>query len=187
MDFDITTGQRISREYRSSDMVTVSVGERFFKIWDFMIFSLNLQGSELGVYAIIFAMYYNYRTYFSGSRNYLATWTGTSLRTIATVLKSLEEKGLIDKLKRVIGGKERMVYHVNVEMLPTCKTLASANLMRDKWQEYRAELKKQGKTLSRDDFYRAMEEFDRDFNSERFAEEYVANRQEKTDTYQIAT
>ena len=125
-------GYKSDGEYADDQALLTTVGERFVKIWDFMLTVFKLEKTELIVYAIIFAMYRNYRDVFKGSREYLASWSNSSTRTVATALRSLEEKKLIKKAYRQYGQIKMAVYHVNTEMLPTCVMLSDEDLNRDK-------------------------------------------------------
>ena len=109
------------RECRDDDEAVETVGKRYFTIWDFMLFDFKLEKTELYVYAIIFAMHKNYHTYFQGSREYLAKWTNSSIRTISDVLKSLTDKGLIVKAHKDFNNGRRAVYYVNEDCLPECE------------------------------------------------------------------
>lgn len=92
----------------------------YFKIWGFMRFDLNLEKTELLVYAIIFSYYYQRCDSFVGTREYLAQWTGSSRSTIDDALRSLLKKGYIEKGKQKIGGVERCYYTVDIRTLPKC-------------------------------------------------------------------
>ncbi len=50
--------------------------ENFFVVQGFMINELNLKGNELMVYAIIYGFSQEENQYFTGSLNYLMSWTG---------------------------------------------------------------------------------------------------------------
>ncbi len=178
MDFDLETGRPISKICSDTDQIKEYVGERYFKIWDFMIFNFKLEKTELYVYAIIFAMHKSRGTYFRGSREYLAKWSGSSVRTVATALKSLEEKRYIDKCHRVVNGKKRVVYYINFEMLPTCKTFSSENYARDVCQRYVRDQEKLGRHVDRDEIYSIIDQ-SRKYSEEEaheLAKRYVANR-----------
>ena len=157
MDFDINTGRPISKVCRDSDPIISYVGERYFNVWDFMIFEFKLERTELLVYAIIFSMYKSTGTYFKGSKEYLAKWAGACCRSVAAALNSLEKKRYIDKLYKTVNGKRRAVYYVNFEMLPTCKTFSRENFARDEWQKYVAEQEKLGNHVEKQTMYDAME------------------------------
>lgn len=162
MDFDIRTGRPISTVCRDTDPIKDYVGERYFKVWDFMIFDFKLEKIELLVYAIIFSMYKSTQKCFRGSRAYLAKWTGSSIRTVATALKSLEEKEYIDKVMKCVNGRKRVVYYINFEKLPTCKTFSSENYARDVWQRNRKEQAEMGVKVKREELYFELERLDED-------------------------
>lgn len=115
------------REGGIDDVAEMTCGERFVKIWDFMLGYFHLEKTELLVYAIIFAMYRNYCDYFTGSREYLERWTNASKRTVAEALKSLEEKNLIKKRYRQYDNIKKAIYIINTEALPTCEFFSLEN------------------------------------------------------------
>lgn len=109
----------------------ITTGERFVKIWDFMLGDLRLEKTELLVYAIIFAMFSNFSDAFYGSREYLQMWTNSSKKTVDRALKSLEEKQLITRIIKQYGRIKRVVYLINSEALPDCDMFALENHHRD--------------------------------------------------------
>ena len=119
------------REYDNSDGIVMTRGERFFKVWDFMVGDFHLEKTELLVYAIIFGMYRNYCDSFTGSREYLAKWTNASKRSVADALKSLEGKNLIVKEYKQYGQIKRAIYRVNTLLLPSCEMFKLENINRD--------------------------------------------------------
>ena len=60
-----------------------------------MINKLDLKGSELLIYAIIYGFSQDGESMFTASSQYLADWTNTTKRSVFNVLKSLTERGLI--------------------------------------------------------------------------------------------
>ena len=135
------------RECRDDDAVKTTIGRYYFRIWDFMIFELKLEKTELYVYAIIFGMYMYRHTYFQGSRAYLAKWTNSSERTVATALKSLVDKKLIVKGNKRFGNTVRAVYRINGDSLPTCDLFYYANKNRDLSAAIRAKKIANGETI----------------------------------------
>lgn len=77
--------------------MSVVKDENHFIIKGFMINKLNLKGIELMVYAIIYGFSQDGSCKFTGSRQYLADFTGSSKSTIDRVLKELVDKQLINK------------------------------------------------------------------------------------------
>ena len=71
--------------------------ENHFIVKGFMINQLELKGVELMVYAIIYGFSQDGNCKFTGSRQYLADFTGSSKSTIDRVLKELTDKELITK------------------------------------------------------------------------------------------
>ena len=69
----------------------------FFIIERFMVDDLKLKGNELIIYGIIYGFSKN-NSSFEGSLNYLAGWIGSSKQTVITVIKSLMNKGLIQRV-----------------------------------------------------------------------------------------
>lgn len=127
MNIDFTKIMERPRECRDDDDVVETAGKRFLQIWDFMLFHLKLEKAELMVYAIIFAMHKNYHTYFQGTRQYIAKWSNTSVRTVSEALKSLTEKGLIVKCYKENARGWRAVYHINPDALPECEFFSREN------------------------------------------------------------
>ena len=70
--------------------------DNYIMIQGFMVSELNLKGTELLVYAIIYGFSQTEGQCFTGSRSYLAEWTNCTVRGVAKCLISLKEKGLID-------------------------------------------------------------------------------------------
>lgn len=71
--------------------------ENYMTIQGWMRTELDLSGTELMVYAIIYGYTQSAQGKFTGSRQYLADWTGASVRTIQTVLNTLTDAGLLTK------------------------------------------------------------------------------------------
>ena len=78
--------------------------ENYISIQGWMVNELNLKGNELLVYAIIYGFSQEENQKFAGSIQYLANWIGSSKQTVFNCLKSLIEKGLIEKKETFING-----------------------------------------------------------------------------------
>ena len=76
-----------------------------------MISDLGLKGNELLIYAIIFGFSQDGETKFKGSLSYLSEWTNSTKQGILKNLKSLMEKGLINKLECVDNGVKKVEYY----------------------------------------------------------------------------
>ena len=112
-------------------------GKHFIKIWDFMVSDFKLKSTEMMVYAVIFAMHRNYCECFTGSREYLQKWSGSSKAAVDKALASLENKKLIRKEYRQYGQIRKAIYFVNTEALPTCEMFALENRNRDNNEKIR--------------------------------------------------
>jgi hypothetical protein len=69
----------------------------FLNIQGWMINELNLKGSELIIYALIYGFTKDGVSEFRGSRQYMADWTSSSVRSVQNVVNSLVNKGMIEK------------------------------------------------------------------------------------------
>lgn len=81
-----------------------------FTIFGWMTDKLGLKGTERVVYAIIYSFSQNIESEFYGGHKYMAEAATTTVATIKTALKSLEEKGLIRKAERENDGISRCRY-----------------------------------------------------------------------------
>lgn len=68
----------------------------YYVVQSFMIKELKLKGLEKEVYAIIYG-FSQAEQKFDGSLQYLADWTSSTKQGVMKTLKSLQEKGLINK------------------------------------------------------------------------------------------
>ena len=81
--------------------------DNYVTILGFMVISkeeggLELSGTELIAYAVLYGFTQDGVTWFTGTQNYLAEWCGSTTRTIRTALKSLIDKGYIEKREKKI-------------------------------------------------------------------------------------
>ena len=130
--FDAKTCTVKANENSNKNENKVTHGEHYFKVWDFMVFDMKLAKTELLVYAHVFAMYHNYnKLAYHGSREYLAKWNNTSVRTISDAYKALEEKGFIVKITAKVNGRKRPAYFVDFDGFPTCEIFSKENYMAD--------------------------------------------------------
>lgn len=89
----------------------------------FMVNDLKLSGNELIVYAVIYGFSQDGKSWFSGSRAYLAHWCQVSKRTVSTNLNKLVKKGLIEKRSRVENGVTFADYRAVQSAIPVVKNL----------------------------------------------------------------
>lgn len=78
--------------------------ENFINIQGWMVTELGLKGNELLVYALIYGFSQDDNCRFTGSLSYIAEWIQGSKQTVINCLKSLVEKGLIEKFEKNING-----------------------------------------------------------------------------------
>ena len=78
--------------------------ENYVVIQGWMLTDLQLKGNELLVYACIYGFTQHGNQVFSGSWQYLADWTNSTKRGVSNSLKSLVEKGYLEKVDKVING-----------------------------------------------------------------------------------
>lgn len=78
--------------------------ENYINIMGWMVNKLHLKGNELLIYAIIYGFSQAEQQTFSGSLQYLADWTNSTKQGVMKNLKSLLDKGLIEKKDINING-----------------------------------------------------------------------------------
>ena len=84
--------------------------KNYIVIQSFMVSELGLKGNELLIYAIIFGFSQTTGQAFHGSLTYLESWTNSTRPTVISSLKSLVEKGLIEKEEQTINGVKYCSY-----------------------------------------------------------------------------
>lgn len=85
--------------------------ENYIVIQGFMVKDLDLKGNELLIYAIIYGFSQSECSTFSGSLQYLAEWTNSTKQGVIKCLKSLVEKGYIEKNENIINGVKFCEYY----------------------------------------------------------------------------
>lgn len=89
------------------------VNERnYIVVQGWMLTELHLKGNELLIYACIYGFSQLDGQAFRGSWQYLADWTNSTKRGVANCLKSLVEKGYLEKVDKVINGVKFCEYRV---------------------------------------------------------------------------
>lgn len=79
-------------------------------IQGWMLTDLSLKGNELLIYACIYGFSQLDNQAFTGSRQYLADWTNSTKRGVDKCLKSLCEKGLLDRKEYSLNGVKMVDY-----------------------------------------------------------------------------
>ena len=75
-----------------------------------MLTELELKGNELLVYALIHGFSQDGKSEFHGSLSYIEAWTNSTKAGVIKVLKSLLEKGLIQRSVVVKNGVQEIHY-----------------------------------------------------------------------------
>ena len=102
----------------------------YITILGWMVSDLNLRGNALLTYAIIYGFSQNGDDSYTGSRQYLAEWTNSTVQNVSRCLKKLLEDGLIIKKENMINGVKFCEYKAIVpELLPVTKCSGGSNKM----------------------------------------------------------
>lgn len=86
--------------------------DNYMTIQGWMRTELGLKGNELIVYALIYGFSQTEAQWFTGSRQYIAEWTGCSIRTVQNILDKLTNDGLIVKRK----GRRKGAYFCDYQV-----------------------------------------------------------------------
>lgn len=78
--------------------------DNYIVVQGWMISELNLKGNELLIYACIYGFSQAENQVFNGSLQYLANWTNSTKQGVIKNLKSLVEKGYIQKTDKTFNG-----------------------------------------------------------------------------------
>lgn len=97
--------------------------ESYITIMGWMVNILDLKGSELLVYALIYGFSQDGESKYYGSRKYIAEWFNCSLPTIDKALNGLLEKGYIIKEPETINGVTFNRFRYSKETLQGIKKL----------------------------------------------------------------
>lgn len=86
--------------------------ENYIVIQGWMICDLELTGNELVTYALIYGFCQDGVTCFTGSLNYISKSLHISVQSVISILKKLQEKGLIRKNETTNNGVKNCTYSV---------------------------------------------------------------------------
>lgn len=87
----------------------------------FMVNDLHLTGNELIIFAVIHGFSQDGKSWFTGSRSYLASWCQASKNTVSNNLAKLCKKGFIEKRTRFENGVTFNDYRVSKNLVGVCK------------------------------------------------------------------
>lgn len=85
--------------------------ENYIVIQGFMVNELGLKGNDLLIYAIIYGFSQAQDQKYTGSLQYLADWTNSTVRGVQKNLKSLLEKKLIVKEEKYVNNVKFVQYY----------------------------------------------------------------------------
>ena len=74
--------------------------------------ALGLKGNELLAFALIYSFSRDGVSVFKGSAQYIADWCGVSRRNVSRILDKLQDRGLIEKIDRIVNGVRFCDYRV---------------------------------------------------------------------------
>lgn len=87
--------------------------DNYYVVQGWMVNELGLKGNDLLIYAIIYGFSQTEEQRFTGSRKYLAEWTGSTKRTVQNSLNSLIDRGLIIKHENMVNGVKFCEYSIS--------------------------------------------------------------------------
>lgn len=87
--------------------------DNFFLVSGWMLNKLNLKGTALHVFAIIYGFSQDGEGSYTGSLQYLMDFTNTTKKTIISTLKELVENGYLTKTENCINGVKFNTYKVS--------------------------------------------------------------------------
>ena len=91
--------------------------DSYIKIYGFMRSAMNLEKTELLVYALVYSYFRNSMP-FTASREYIAEWVGSGKTEVDRALSTLIDKGYIIKTTKRERGYTCIEYSINIEALP---------------------------------------------------------------------
>ena len=95
--------------YQNNSKINISKNYTIIQGW--MISDLGLKGNSLLIYALIYGFSQAENCKFTGSLNYLATWTNSTKQGVIKSLKILQERGLINKEESFSNGVKNVKYY----------------------------------------------------------------------------
>lgn len=96
--------------------------DQYVVIQAFMLSDLHLKGNELIVYATIYGFTQDGSHWFYGTRGYLAEWCGAKRETVDRCLKSLIDKGYVERREVEEHGRMFVQYRATKNTMGTQKS-----------------------------------------------------------------
>jgi len=95
--------------------------DSYVVIQAFMVNDLHLKGNELIVYATIYGFTQDGNHWFYGTKGYLSEWCGATKGTVGNCLKSLTDKGLLERREKIEQGQVKIEYRATRNVTPPYK------------------------------------------------------------------
>lgn len=92
----------------------------------FLRTKLDLKGSELIITALIYGFSQDGVSWFSGSIDYIANWAGIASKNVIRCLKSLVDKGILEKKEVLVNNKAKRCYY-RVTQIPELQNVTRGN------------------------------------------------------------
>ena len=83
----------------------------YITIPGFLRTRLDLKGSELIITALIYGYSQDGNSWFMGKTEYIAEWAGITEKNVLRSLKSLTEKGILEKKEMFVNNKAKRCYY----------------------------------------------------------------------------
>ena len=83
----------------------------YITIPGFLRTRLDLKGSELIITALIYGYSQDGNSWFMGKTEYIAEWAGVTDKNVLRCLKSLTEKGILEKKEMFVNNKAKRCYY----------------------------------------------------------------------------
>lgn len=83
----------------------------YITIPGFLRTRLDLKGSELIITALIYGYSQDGNSWFMGNTEYIAEWAGITDKNVLRSLKSLAEKGILEKKEMFVNNKAKRCYY----------------------------------------------------------------------------
>lgn len=87
--------------------------EHYINIQGWMVRELGLKGNELMAYALIYGFSQDGCSVFSGSLTYVAEWLNCTKRAAINIVRSLVDKGLVERIEKVVNNVILVDYKIS--------------------------------------------------------------------------
>ena len=171
--------------------------DNYIVIQGWMVTELGLKGTELLIYALIYGFSQTEGQVFNGSLQYLADWTNSTRQGVHNNLKSLVEKGLVEKKETILNGVKFCEYRsknfnggIQKSLTGGVKKSLTNNIdidnLEDNIDSYkRKNIKKEKDLILKDEFETIWARYPRHEGKQNALKSYIKARQEGVDMVTI--